>query len=126
MVLEESVSIFASDQMPDLHNGSKLCHNRTVRIAHTKDLTEVLAECAVVHEVVVLVLVADILLAFEQSTEPTEDAIGRLRLVVSLLELSIRMWDAGKSEGAKKREAQGRCNERLHGEHRKLASEAEA
>lgn len=125
IVLRKSVSRYDGDRMPNLHNRGEFFHNGAVGVADTKDLAKVLTECAVVHEVVVLILVAKILLAFEKATEPTEDGIGRLRFIVSLLELSVRMRDAGKSEGAKKREAQGHCDEGLHGEHRKLASEAE-
>lgn len=90
----------------DLHNGSEFFNNGTVRVADTKVLAKVLAECAVGNEVVVLILVADILLAFllafllalEQSAEPVEDTIGRLRLIVPLLQLTVRMRNAGRCE----------------------------
>jgi hypothetical protein len=117
-VLYKLVSRPDPSAIPNLHNRSEIFHDRAVRVADTKIFAEVLAECAVGHKVIVLILVANILLllAFEQSSEPTEDAVGRLGLIVSLLELSVRVWDAGKSKGAKKREAQGHCNEGLHGE----------
>jgi hypothetical protein len=115
-VLNRLVSGEESSAISDLHDRSEFFHDRAVRVADTKNFAEVLTECAVVHKVIVLILVADVFLAFKQSTEPSEDAIGRLGFIVSLLELSVRVWDAGKGEGAEKREAQGHCNEGLHGE----------
>jgi len=106
--------------MTNLHDGSEFLNNCTVWVADTKGLASVLTKCAVVHEVVVLILVADVLLAFllasEQTAEPIKDAVGRLQLLISLLELAIRMRNAGKSKGADEREAQGHCNEGPHGE----------
>ena len=68
-----------SNLMPDLHNGSEIFHDSTVRVADTKALAKVLSKCAVGHEVVIFILVADVLLAFlltlEQPAEPIEDAI---------------------------------------------------
>ena len=79
-VLYRSASRPSLNCMADLHNWSEFFHNCTVGVADTKDLTEVLAECAVVHEVVVLILVANVLLtfslAFENSAEPVEKAVG--------------------------------------------------
>ena len=104
--------------MADLHNGSEFFHHSAVWVADTKDLAEVLSECAVVHKVVVLVLIANVLLAFlltfENLAEPVKKAVGRLRLIVPLLELTVRMRNAGEGEGANEREAQGHCNEGLH------------
>jgi len=104
IVLQKLACWSSLDWMADLHNGSKFLRDGAVRIADTKDLTEVLTECAVVHEVVVLILIANVLLAFllalEHSVEPVKNAIGRLQLIVPLLELTVRMRDAGKSKGA--------------------------
>jgi hypothetical protein len=119
-VLNKLVSRSDSSAILNLHDRSEFFHNRAVWVADTKNFAEVLAERAVVHKVIVLILVADVLLAFKESTEPTrteqiENAIGRLGFIVSFLELAVRVWDTGKGEGAKKREAQGHCNEGLHG-----------
>jgi hypothetical protein len=103
-----------------LHDGSKFFHNGTVRVADTKVLAKALTKCAIGHEVVVLILIADVLLAFllafKYSAEPFEDAVGRLQLIVSLLELAVRMRNAGKSKGADERKTQGHRYEGLHGE----------
>ena len=68
--------------MADLHKGSEFFHHGVVGVSDTKDLTEVPTECAIVHEVVILILVANFLLAFllsfENSTEPVKKTIGRL------------------------------------------------
>jgi hypothetical protein len=119
-VLNKLVSRSGSSAISNLHDRSEFFHNRAVWIADTKNFAEVVAERAVVHKVIELILVADVLLAFEQPSEPTgteqiENAIGRLGFIVSLLELAVRVWDTGKGEGAKKREAQGHCYEGLHG-----------
>lgn len=65
MVLRKSVSRYDGNRMLKLHYRGEFFHNGTVGVANTKDLAKVLTECAVVHEVVVLILVANILLAFE-------------------------------------------------------------
>jgi hypothetical protein len=119
-VLNKLVSRSGSSAISNLHDRSEFFHNRAVWIADTKNFAEVVAERAVVHKVIELILVADVLLAFEQPSEPTgteqiENAIGRLGFIVSLPELAVRVWDTGKGEGAKKREAQGHCYEGLHG-----------
>jgi hypothetical protein len=66
--------------MKNLHDRSEFFHNGAVGVADTKDLAEVLTECAIVHEVVVLILIADVLLAFlltfDNSAEPVKKAIG--------------------------------------------------
>jgi hypothetical protein len=106
--------------MSNLHDGSEFFNNCTVGITDTKGLASVLTKCAVVHKIVVFILIADVLLAFllafEQPAEPIKNAVGRLQLIISLLELAIRMRNAGKGKGADEREAQGHCNEGLHGE----------
>ena len=119
-MLQRSVSRPSHDSTADLHNGSEFFHHSAVWVADTKGLAGVLAECAVVHKVVVLVLIANVLLAFlltfENSAEPVKQATGRLQLAVPLLELTVRMRNAGIGKGANEREAQGHCNEGLHGE----------
>ena len=79
-VLQKSVTRPSHDSMADLHNGSEFFHHSAVWVADTKGLAGVLAECAVVHEVVVLILIADVLLAFlltfDNSAEPVKKAIG--------------------------------------------------
>jgi len=79
-VLHKSVSRPSHDSMADSHNGSEFFHNGAVGVADTKSLAGVLTECAVVHEGVEIILIANILLAFlltfENSTEPVKKAIG--------------------------------------------------
>lgn len=119
-VLHKSASRPNQNRTADLHDGSEFFHNSAVGVADTEGLAGIFSECAVGHEVVVLILIANILLAFllafEDSAEPVKNAIGRLHLLVPLLELTVRVWDTGKGKGANKREAQGHCNEGLHGE----------
>jgi hypothetical protein len=62
----------------DLHNRRELLNDCSVRVLDTQCTAEVLAESAVVDEIVVLILVADIFafLALEQSAEPAQNDIG--------------------------------------------------
>jgi hypothetical protein len=102
--------------MVELYDRSEFSDDIAAWVADTKNLAEVLPEGAVVQEVIVLIPVADILLAIEQPSKPREDSIWRTGLTVSHLELLVRVRDTGKSECAENREAQDHCNEGLHGE----------
>jgi hypothetical protein len=60
----------------DLRDRCKLLHHGCVRVFDTKNIAEVLSESAVVDEIVVLILEANIFLALEESAEPAQNDIG--------------------------------------------------
>jgi hypothetical protein len=95
----------------DLHDRCELFNDCSVWVFDTKGTAKVLTKRAVVDEIVVLILLADILLAFEESAEPAQNDVGWLRFVVPFLLLAVRVRDTGGGEVVGERKAQGQCNE---------------
>jgi len=59
----------------DLRDRCKLLHHSSVRVFDTKNIAEVLPESAVVDEIVVVILEANIFLTLEESAEPAQNDI---------------------------------------------------
>ena len=64
------------EQRRDLLDGCEFFNDCSVWVLNTKGTAKVLTESAVVDEIVVLILVADIFLALEESAEPAQNDIG--------------------------------------------------
>lgn len=69
----------------DLLDRCELFNDCSVWVLNTKGTAKVLTESAVVDEIVVLILVADIFLTLEESAEPAQNDIRRLGFVIPFL-----------------------------------------